>query len=520
MDFKNRINEINKLVSLNKFSKALSKCESLIKKFPNNSYLYNLQGLILQQCNQVKKSIIYFQKSLSAQKNNYAAMNNLANSYKNLFEFEEAENLYKIIVNNDKTNVRALNNYANLKREINQFQQAKKLLFKALELEPENINILLNLAICSQGTGDMDVSKKYLLKILDIQSSNTTAHKLLSSMINYNKDNKHLEEMNKLIDDINFENLSRYQKTEIYFALGKAHEDLKDFENSFNFLKKANSIQKHNYVSILDNTKKLFDNIVKLFDSIEIKIPKSQDLKKNIFICGMPRSGTTLVEQIVASHNSVMGAGEIHYLSDIINNNFLEGNKFNKTKILDEIKKHQNLIYKKYNDLINFHNFKSNNVTDKAPQNFIWIGFIKIFFPNSKIIHCFRNPKDNCLSIFKNYFSSPTMSWAYDQRSIAEQYILYSRLMEYWKSKFKNDIFDANYEKITNSPEKEAKKMIAFCDLPWDQECLNFYKNKKTPVQTVSVAQANKPIYTSSIKSNEHYTKYLSEMFNILDSNL
>ena len=112
------------------------------------------------------------------------------------------------------------------------------------------------------------------------------------------------------------------------------------------------------------------------------------------------------------------------------------------------------------------------------------------------------------------------MSWAYDQRSIAEQYILYSRLMEYWKSKFKNDIFDANYEKITNSPEKEAKKMIAFCDLPWDQECLNFYKNKKTPVQTVSVAQANKPIYTSSIKSNEHYTKYLSEMFNILDSNL
>ena len=159
MDFKNRINEINKLVSLNKFSKALSKCESLIKKFPNNSYLYNLQGLILQQCNQVKKSIIYFQKSLSAQKNNYAAMNNLANSYKNLFEFEEAENLYKIIVNNDKTNVRALNNYANLKREINQFQQAKKLLFKALELEPENINILLNLAICSQGTGDMDVSK-------------------------------------------------------------------------------------------------------------------------------------------------------------------------------------------------------------------------------------------------------------------------------------------------------------------------------------------------------------------------
>ena len=234
----------------------------------------------------------------------------------------------------------------------------------------------------------------------------------------------------------------------------------------------------------------------------------------------MPRSGTTLIEQMVASHNSVEGAGEIHYLSEIIKNNFLEGIKFNKSKILDEIKNPENLIFKKYNNLISFHNFKSNFVTDKAPQNFMWIGFIKIFFPNSKIIHCFRNPKDNCLSIFKNHFSSPTMSWAYDQRNIAEQYILYSRLMDYWKSKFKDDIFDANYEKIVNSPEQEVKKIISFCDLPWDPECLNFHKNKKTPVQTVSVAQASKPIYKSSIQSNEPYVKYLSEMFNILDTNL
>ena len=92
--------------------------------------------------------------------------------------------------------------------------------------------------------------------------------------------------------------------------------------------------------------------------------------------------------------------------------------------------------------------------------------------------------------------------------------------MNYWRSKFKDDIFDASYEKIINSPEQELKKILSFCDLSWDPECLNFYKNKKTPVQTVSVVQASKPIYKSSIQSNEHYVKYLSEMFNILDSNL
>ena len=520
MDLKNKVTEINNLISLNKFHQALSKCESLIKKVPNNSYLFNLMGLILQQCNKLNSSIIYFQKSLSIQKDNYAAMNNLANSYKNLFEFHEAENLYKKIITNDLKNVRALNNYANLKREINQYQEAKELLLKALKIEPKNTNILINLAVCCQGLGEMRDSKNYLIKILNIEPNNTAAHKILSTIINYNENKNHLQEMKKLIDDENYSNLNSNQKMEIFFALGKAYEDLKDFENSFHFLKKANLSKKNDQSKILENTKKMFDNMIKVFDTLEIKKPISKDTRKNIFICGMPRSGTTLIEQMVASHSLVKGAGEIHYLSHIIQKNFTENLNFNKSKIIDEMQSSQNQIFNKYNKLIDFHNFKSEIITDKAPQNFMWIGFIKIFFPNSKIIHCFRNPKDNCLSIFKNHFSSPTMSWAYDQKNIAEQYIMYSRLINYWRSKFKDDIFDASYEKIINSPEKELKKILSFCDLSWDPECLNFYKNKKTPVQTVSVAQASKPIYKSSIQSNEHYVKYLSEMFNILDSNL
>lgn len=520
MDFKNKVIEINNLISLGKFPQAISKCESLIKKFPQDSYLLNLKGLILQKCNKFNKSIIYFKKSLSINKNNYAAMNNLANSHKNLFKFQEAENLYKEIINNDAKNLKALNNYANLKREINQYKQAKDLLLKALGVEPNNTNILLNLAVCCQGLGEMKESKNYLLKILKLQPKNIFAHKALSTIIDYNEDQNHLDDMMKLINEENFSHVSSDQKTQIFFALGKAYEDLKDFENSFHFLKKANLSSEDSHSYTLENTKKMFDNLIKLFETLKIKKPKANTNKKNIFICGMPRSGTTLVEQMVASHGLVEGAGEIHYLSDIINKNFIENRKFNKSKILNEMDSEQNQVFSEYNNLIKFHNFKSEIITDKAPQNFMWIGFIKIFFPNSKIIHCFRNPKDNCLSIYKNHFSSPTMSWAYDQKNIAEQYILYSRLMDYWRSKFKDDIFDASYEKIINSPEQELKKIVSFCDLSWDPECLNFYKNNKTPVQTVSVSQASKPIYKSSIQSNEHYVKYLSEMFNILDSNL
>ena len=167
MDFKSRIIAIHNLINQNKLAQALIKCQNLAKKFPDNSYLSNLQGLILQSNGQIRKSIQYFKKAIVFQKDNNAAKNNLANAYKNLYEFSEAELLYKEIIRDDSKNIKALNNYANLKREINQYQEAKKLLLKALNLDSNNINILLNLAMCCQGIGESDEAKNYVLKVID-----------------------------------------------------------------------------------------------------------------------------------------------------------------------------------------------------------------------------------------------------------------------------------------------------------------------------------------------------------------
>ena len=109
------------------------------------------------------------------------------------------------------------------------------------------------------------------------------------------------------------------------------------------------------------------------------------------------------------------------------------------------------------------------------------------------------------------------MAWAYDQKNITDYYEYYFKIMKFWKTKIPNFIYDAKYESIVNSPESEIKKMLSFCDLNWDPECLNFYKNKKTPVQTVSVSQASKPIYKSSVNLNKGYDNYLNEMFENLD---
>lgn len=230
----------------------------------------------------------------------------------------------------------------------------------------------------------------------------------------------------------------------------------------------------------------------------------------------MPRSGTTLTEQIIASHNEVYGAGELVYMQQILKKNFFVDVKFDKQKIIDYQNLPNNIISSEYLEHFNIYNFSQNTITDKAPQNFRWIGFLKLFFPNSKVVHCFRNPKDNCLSLFKNSFASSMMDWSNKPEDIANYYNLYSETMNFWKSKIPNFIHDVEYEKLVEDKEKEIKKILEFCELEWDDKCLRPDKNSKTPIKTVSVSQARQPIYKSSIKNSTNFDELLSEMFSIL----
>ena len=446
-------------------------------------------------------------------------MNNLANSYKSLNHYDRAEDIYEKVLKKDPNNIKCLNNFANLKQVLQDFESAKKFLLIATEIESKNIDILFNLAECYQSLGQLDLAKEYAYKILNIQPNHTAAHRFICGIINHRSDKSHLQKIIEIKKNDNFKNFSSNEKKDIYFSLGKAYEDTKDYEKSFSYLEKGNLIKDREINYNLSSHEKLIKSIIKLFDDFDFEKIKKKTLQNEIiFICGMPRSGSTLVEQMIAAHDEVTGAGELSYVRDTVIKNFLKDSKFNKQKITEEASFERNIIAEQYIKLLKHHKFKTDIVTDKAPQNFLWLGFIKIFFPNSKIIHSYRNPKDNCLSIFKNYFPSNDMLWSFNQSNIANYYNLYLSLMNFWKTKFKNNIFDVNYDNLVESPEEELKKIFSFCNLTWDANCLNFYKSKKTPIKTVSVNQASKPIYKSSVNSNEGFSKYLTEMFHILDT--
>jgi len=513
MELLEKLETLNNHLIAKNYKKVIEGCNKILKKNPNIPYALNLCGLALQGSKNTLASINFFNKAIEVEPENIAAMNNLANSYKALSKFDIAEKLYLKILKINPKYIKALNNYGNLKQQIGDFNGCIELYLKALEIKP-NVNILLSLASAYQEIGNFKKCKEIANKALTVQPRNTSIHKLISSIIDYKTDNDHLIVMENLIKD---KTLKSEQLVDLSFGLGKAYEDIGNYEKSFKNLEKGNKLKKTKNSYKIDNQVKLFESIIKTFDDLDLESLKQTSKNKSIiFICGMPRSGTTLIEQIIAAHPQVNGAGELIYLQNSIEQNFIEDFKLNKQKIINEASSNNNIIEKKYFELLDFHKFSSKFITDKAPQNFRWIGFIKIFFPNSKIIHCNRNAKDNCLSLFKNNFASSHMDWTYDQKDIAEYYNLYYGLMKFWNKKLPNDIYNANYERIVQNKETEIKKLIEFCGLKWDSACLNHHKHIKTPISTVSVVQARKPIYSSSLNSNNKYSKYLNDLYSSL----
>ena len=513
----NLVTETQKLqnyLKIQDYKAVVGGCEKLIKKFPNNPFLFNLLGLALHGSGKFLIAIDRYKKALDLDLNFLPAMNNIANSYKAIGNFEKAEYYYNKVIKIKPNYFQAINNYANLKTLIYEYSSAIELYKKALVIKENDLTILFSLANAYHAVGDINKTKEIISKILDFDPKHISTHKLLSSIINYSKDNANLNQMKNLISQ---NNLSNSQIVDLSFALGKAHEDLKEYESSFFHLKNANLIKEKEYNYNIKDEELLIESIKKSFEDLNLNNKKKFfEKRKAIFICGMPRSGTTLVEQIIASHKHVFGAGELIYLQRVINKYFINEKKLSKNKLVDEIELSNNNINQDYFKMINYHNFNENNFTDKAPQNFRWIGIMKLFFPNSKIIYCKRNAKDNCLSIYKNFFASEDMKWAFDEKNIAHYYNLHLNLMEYWKTKFDEEIYEINYEKLVSNKDEEIKKMIKFCDLEWDPICLNHHKNKKTPIKTVSISQAREPVYKSSVNSNSNYENYLSKMFDLI----
>ena len=235
----------------------------------------------------------------------------------------------------------------------------------------------------------------------------------------------------------------------------------------------------------------------------------------------MPRSGTTLCEQILSSHSKITGAGELNYLAEVSKVIRVIQPSEENLKNFEAALKNPAELKKARNDYLNnLAKWDKNNsvyICDKMPHNFIFIGFIKLILPEAKIIYCKRDPIDNCFSLYSHKFLELSHQYSYNQKILVEYYRLHQELMKFWFKKHADDIFILDNEELVNNQETVSKKLIEYCELEWEEQCLDFHKNKRQ-VRTASIEQVRKPINNKSIGAWKKYEDYLSEMLSELKS--
>ena len=291
-----------------------------------------------------------------------------------------------------------------------------------------------------------------------IQPDYAQVHHNLSSLKKYTASDAQITKMQSLISNTD---LSHSGRMHLCFALAKVYEDLGNQDKLFKILHEANHLRRQEYDYSLDKSQNYHNTIRKLFSSSPSVIEKSllneASNIRPIFIVGMLRSGTSLVEQIIASHHAVYGAGELRTLTDLITQQL----KDHLTPDTDSLPNKAFLsIRHQYLDSLSRFNVQEKVITDKWPLNFRNIGFILSAFPEAKIIHLKRDARATCWSIYKNYFADTGNAWAYNMDELAGFYGLYTELMAFWHQLFPDKIYDMCYEDLTTNQEQENPKFI------------------------------------------------------------
>jgi len=498
------------------FYKAELLVKELIVANSKVVFLYNLLGLILVEQKKIDEAIKCYEDGIKIDPNFSMIYNNLGLLYFRHKEdpgFKKAENYYKKAISLDKKLSEAHNNLGSLYRNLNKFHEAIDCYKNAININPKFSFAHHNLGAAYVSLGMFDDARDHFKEAIKLNPNFVDTHRMFSRIIKYSDKNEHLDQLEKLYNKIDEKDLR--SKVEIGFSLGKAYEDMNDFDKSFSYYNEANSLHRKSIKYSFKDEKDYFNQIKDTYTSkLYNKYINSGYFESSpIFIIGMPRSGTTLVEQILSSHKEVYGADEVEYIYEIIRKNFSDKNprlffdeivKFDK----ENLKRYGEEYTKKMNNISN----SSPRTTDKFPANFLNVGFIKLILPKSKVIHCQRNPEDNCFSIFKNHFGSGKITFAYNLEETVQYYNLYNDLMKYWINLLPNFVYNIKYENLISNTKSEVEKLLKYCDLEWSDSCLNFHKNKR-PIKTASDTQVRRKIYKSSMDSWKNYEKYFAKYF-------
>jgi tetratricopeptide (TPR) repeat protein len=384
-------------------------------------------------------------------------------------------------------------------------------------MEPENAEFLYNLGTSQRFMGDFEKAEENYEKVIAINPAHYDTHFSLSEFNNITAAHNHIERLEKLLSE-NTDNslLSLF----VSYALYKEYDSLGEFDKAFKILKQVNNKRSAELAYPPIQDKRIFDCLERCFSNVKTDVNEGYQNNEAIFVLGMPRSGTTLVDRIISSHSEVMSAGELQSFGVLLKQASLSQTD----KVLDEATIEAGLkvdfaaLGKAYIDSTRPITGKKAHFIDKMPINFYYLGFILKALPKAKIICLDRNPMDTCIGNFRQLFAPelPYYQYSYDLKQTGEYYLQFKHLMEFWKQQYKDRFLTVKYEALVQQPEKNVREILSFCDLDWQESCLQFHKNK-APVSTASSVQVRQPINTKFIGRWKKYQSQVTELTELFD---
>jgi len=399
---------------------------------------------------------------------------------------------------------------------------------KVLAVDPKNIAAMTGIGNIKMERGNFESAKADFLAAIELDPTNIEARFYLTQVEKVKKEDPNIAALENILTTQT--QLSTDKKISVHYALGKAYDDIKAVDEAFPHFLEGARLKRSKIEFDRTSDAQLTDGIIdavsgELIQRLEGSVGDVS--KEPIFILGMPRSGTTLVEQIISSHPDVYGAGELDYLIQILQQVPAVQTSEGGEVIESALGFPQNLTHltpellakygAEYIASVKALAPNAKRITDKMPANYLLMGLIPLILPNAKIIHVKRDPIDTCLSCFTRLFNRHQNA-TYDLEELALHYQNYQKIMEHWRKVMPEDQFiEVQYEDLVKDTEAEAKRLIKYCGLKWDKRCLDFYKNERS-VRTASVTQVRQPVYKSSVQRWKPYEKHLTPLLNILRS--
>ncbi len=508
MNISNQISTAQKFITTKQYKLAHQCIIELLQfdKFHADGYF--LLAIIASEHNNFKKAIVLIEQAivLAPERAEYIA--HLAKHYVFINDYVKAKQLCEKAESFDKLNSLELDTIGVVYSKMGLHHCAINNFKKAVVLAPNNASFHFNLAVSLKFTGDFESAKNAFEKTIDLAPNYYKAYSSLAS----------LGEVNSKYQDkilaLNTDKLQPDDALYIGHAQARIYEKQKNYQQAFQALNQAKIAKLAHLNYRIADDQKIFSSLKSVFSEPQTgKTTEKAD--EPIFVVGMPRSGTTLVERILSNHADVTSAGELQNFGLLVKELSATSSPFviDPETIETASKIDFKALAQRYLASTRVITGETARFVDKMPLNFLYVGFIVSAFPNAKIVCLDRSPLDSIVSNFRQLFSVnfSYYNYAYDLETTAEYYLLFKDLIAFWCEKFPENFYVVNYQSLVNSPVEEAKKLVNFCQLSW-QDSLVDIENNSSPVATASAVQVRSPINNQSVGNWQRYSFCLDKV--------